>query len=345
MKTSTKPKVLMLCVSYGKFGGTELGAERLRNWLVDNGIDITVIANGSSKDIINVPVFIMPKIIWTVMAYFISTWYVLLHDVDVIYSRYATYPLFVGAVMKFITRKPLVVSIHGGDIRHNGVVKFLINIFLRAADVVVCYDNQEHIDELNRRGIKPHVIPNGVDTRRFKPKKIKSDINKIIFVGGIREIKGFFDMVTLTSDDRFDGRKDVEFDIYSDPTIRGDSRTKFLGRIPNEVMPEIMEGGQLFILPSHAEGVPGALLEAMASGMYVIASDLDFTRKAVEKKFLFPPKDVNSMADLVLKFCDDKKDYFGDQNKKNREFVVNNYSIDKSGEMWKELFVGLIKRK
>ena len=341
MKTSNNIKVLMLCVSYGKFGGTELGAERLRNWLVDTGVDVAVIASGSSKDIIRVPVFIMPKIVWTMMAYFISGWYVLFNNIDVIYARYATYPLFVGAILKYMTRKPFVVSIHGGDIRHKGIFRHLINIFLKSADTVVCYDNQEHIDELKRRGFDPMVIPNGVDIRRFKPKKIKSNINKVIYVGGVREIKGFFDAVSLSSEDKFDGRNDIQFNIYGDGSIRSDSSTKFFGRVPNEKMEEVLETGQLFILPSHAEGVPGAMLEAMASGMYVIASDLDFPRKVLDKKFLFSIRDTGEMADLVIKFCDDKKGFFADQNKKNREFVVKNYSMDVSGNMWKDLFVRL----
>jgi len=344
MKISNNPKILMLCVSYGRFGGTELGAERLRNWLVDNNIDVTVIANGNSDDVINVPVFLMPKLMWTVMAYFISLWYVMFNRIDVIYSRYATYPLFVGAVLKLITRKPLIVSIHGGDIRHGGLFKHLINLFMGYADRVVCYDNLEHIAELKKRGLSPIVIPNGIDARRFKPKKVDLKINKVIYAGGVREIKGFLDAVALASYSKFDGRDNLEFCLFSDGNIPGDSRTKFLFRVSHDKMEDILETGQLFILPSHAEGVPGALLEAMASGMYVIASDLDFTRRALDKRFLFKPKDIDSMAELIIKFCDDKKGYFGDQNKKNREFVVKNYSIDNSGAKWKELILSLTKK-
>ena len=42
--SNKKPKVLMLSISYGVFGGTELSAERLCNWLSDNGVEVVVIS-------------------------------------------------------------------------------------------------------------------------------------------------------------------------------------------------------------------------------------------------------------------------------------------------------------
>jgi len=344
MKTSSRAKVLMLSIGYGRFGGTELGAERLRNWLVDNGFDVVVVASGKSKDIIRVPTFGVWRIFWPFFAYIISLTHVLTKGADIIYARYATYPLFLGAVLSFICNRPLVVSIHGGDIRHGWPFKILINWFLRRADIIVCYDNPGHIEELKKRGFDPVIIPNGVETRLFKPRKIRTSIAKVIYVGGTREIKGFNDAVSLSCNDRFDGVNNLEFHIYGDGSIHSDSLTKFHPKIPHDKMVDALETGQLFILPSYAEGVPGAMLEAMSSGMYVIASDLDFTRKVIDKRFLFNPGDTGRMAELVDAFRTNKKEYFGDQNKKNREVVVNSYSIDLAGEKWKELFKSLLKK-
>jgi len=291
-----------------------------------------------------VPTLGVWRIFWPVFAYIISMTYMLTKDADVIYARYATYPLFVGTVLKMVFCKPMVVSIHGGDIRHGRPFKWLINRCLRFADAVVCYDNVGHINELKRRGIEPTVIPNGIDTRLFKPHKSPSKINKIIYVGGIREIKGFNDIVALSSDGGFEGRGDIEFNIYGTGSIKGDEHTRFHEKVQHDKMPGIMEGGQLFILPSYAEGVPGAMLEAMSSGMYVIASDLDFTRTVIESKFLFKAGDIKKMAELVVKFCDSKREFFGDQNKKNREIAVKRYSINEVGVKWKELILGLSRR-
>jgi len=344
MKTSNNPKVLMLSIGYGGFGGTELGAERLHNWLEDNGVDVVVIASGRSKDIMRVPTFGVWRVFWPLFAYIISVAYACFRDFDVIYARYATYPLFVGVVLKYISGKPLVVSIHGGDIRHGVPLSWLINAFLRRADKVVCYDNIGHINELKRRGIDPLMIPNGVDTRLFKLRKAKSNKNKIIYAGGTRDIKGWFDIISVVNDEVLCRRKDIEFHIYGDGSIGSDDVIFFHSKVAHSDMPSILETGQLFILPSKAEGVPTALLEAMASGMFVIASDLDYTRTVFDKKFLFKPGDVGRMRELIVRFCDDRVGYFKGQDVNNRKIVLNKYSMDVVWQKWKELFICLAKR-
>jgi glycosyltransferase involved in cell wall biosynthesis len=341
MKTSNNPKVLMLSIGYGKFGGTELSAERLRNWLIDNGVDVDVIAGGDSKDIIRVPTFGLWRLFWPLFAYIISVTYVLKNKVDVIYARYATYPLFVGVVLKKISRKPLIVSIHGGDIRHNSIFGKIIAWFLKHADVVVCYDNSEHIEKIKKIGIEPVVIDNGIDTRRFKPNKVKCRKKIAIYVGGTRKIKGWSNIVKIAnSKDLY--RDDFEFYLYADKNIASDDVVKHMDRVPHHNMVDVYRTGQLYILPSYAEGVPGSMLEAMASGMFVIASDLDFTRKVLDKKFLFNPDNHRDVIDLIKQFCDNKKEFFGDQDKRNRKIIVENYSIDTMGQRWKDLILGLV---
>jgi glycosyltransferase involved in cell wall biosynthesis len=342
MKTSNKPKVLMLSIGYGTFGGTELSAERLRNWLVDNGIDVDVISGGKSKDIIRVPTLGLWRVFWPIFAYIISVSYVLRKKVDVIYTRYATYPLFVGVVLKKISRKPLIVSIHGGDIRHGSIFGKIIAWFLKRADVVVCYDNTEHIEKIRKIGIEPVIIDNGIDTRRFKPSKVKCNKKTAIYVGGVREIKGWFNIITIANSNDLANRDDFEFYLYANDTFGSGKVVKYMNRVPHDKMEEVYKTGQLFILPSYAEGVPGSMLEAMASGMFVIASDLDFTRKVLDKKFLFDPTHHGDVVDLIKEFCDNKREFFGDQDKKNRKIVVENYSIDTMGQKWKDLILGLV---
>jgi glycosyltransferase involved in cell wall biosynthesis len=341
MKTSSKPKVLMLSIGYGGFGGTELSAERLRNWLVSNGIDVDVISGGKSKDIIKVPTLGLWRIFWPIFAYIISVTYVVRNNVDVIYARYATYPLFVGTVIKYISRKPLIVSVHGGDIRHGSIFGRIIAWFLKRADAVVCYNNSDHIEKIRKIGIEPIVIDNGIDTRLFKPHKIKNGKKMAIYVGGTREIKGWFNIVTVANSKELD-RGDFEFYLYGDGSLGSDDVVKYMPRAPHDKMPEVYKTGQLYILPSYAEGVPGSMLEAMASGMFVIASNIDFPKKVLDKKFLFEPNSHNDMIRLIKEFCDNKKGFFGDQDKLNRKIVVDNYSIDVMGQKWKELILGFV---
>jgi glycosyltransferase involved in cell wall biosynthesis len=343
MKTSNRPKVLMLSIGYGVFGGTELSAERLRNWLVENGIDMDVIAGGKSKDIIKVPTLGLWRLFWPIFAYIISVSYVLRNHIDIIYSRYATYPLFVGVILKMISNKPLIVSIHGGDIRHSGIMGKIVAFFIKRADVVVCYDNKEHIEKLRKIGVEPVVIDNGIDTRRFKPHKDDNKKKIALYVGGTREIKGWFNIVTVANSKEL-SRGDFEFHLYGDDSLKSDNTVKYMPRVLHDEMVNVYKTGQLYILPSYAEGVPGSMLEAMASGMFVITSDLDFTRRVIDKKFLFNPTDHKHIIELILQFCNNKNEYFGDQDKKNRKLVVENYSLDTMGRKWKELILKIAKK-
>jgi glycosyltransferase involved in cell wall biosynthesis len=239
--------------------------------------------------------------------------------------------------LKYLFGKKLIASIHGGDIRHKGIQGMLVTLFLKRCDRVVCYDNKGHFNELVSRGIKPTVIPNGIDLGIFVPGgKSKTKTKKAVYVGGTREVKGFYDIIAASSDNRFnDGNKDFEIHIYADGSIASDTVTQQHPPLRYVEMPKVFETGQLFVLPSHAEGVPTAMLEAMASGMYVIASKLDYTKEILDEKFLFNPRDSGRLADLMVEFRDNKKKYFGNQNKTNRRIVEERYSIDNVADKWK----------
>lgn len=55
----------------------------------------------------------------------------------------------------------------------------------------------------------------------------------------------------------------------------------FCGQVPYDEMPAVYRGADAFILPSRAEGVPRTIMEAMATGVPVVASDLPQVRNLV----------------------------------------------------------------
>ena len=57
---------------------------------------------------------------------------------------------------------------------------------------------------------------------------------------------------------------------------------EFLGNIPNNELPNILNQHEVFILPSLYEGMPKTLLEAMACGLPVIGTDVGGIREIVE---------------------------------------------------------------
>jgi glycosyltransferase involved in cell wall biosynthesis len=55
----------------------------------------------------------------------------------------------------------------------------------------------------------------------------------------------------------------------------------FVGQVPYEEMPAVYRGADAFVLPSRAEGVPRTIMEAMATGVPVVSSDLPQVRELV----------------------------------------------------------------
>jgi glycosyltransferase involved in cell wall biosynthesis len=67
-------------------------------------------------------------------------------------------------------------------------------------------------------------------------------------------------------------------------------------------VPELMRGLHCFVLPSLAEGIANTILEAMASGLPVIATDVGGNADLVvhtQTGLLVPPADVKTMADAI----------------------------------------------
>lgn len=79
-----------------------------------------------------------------------------------------------------------------------------------------------------------------------------------------------------------------------------DSSVRFLGH--REDMGDVLAAADLFVMPSLWEGLPGALLEAMAMGLPVVASALPAFREALppEGGILVPPGDVEALTQAVL---------------------------------------------
>ncbi len=68
-------------------------------------------------------------------------------------------------------------------------------------------------------------------------------------------------------------------------------------------VPALLKQSDLFILPSHGEGSSNALLEAMAAGVPIIATDVGGNSDAIthgETGILVPPKDPRRLAAAIL---------------------------------------------
>src|SRR5207248_3062264 len=83
-------------------------------------------------------------------------------------------------------------------------------------------------------------------------------------------------------------------------------RVRFLGHCPD--VPPVMETADLFVLPSHKEGLPNAVLEAMAMGLPVVATNAGGTGEVVldgETGLLVPPADPPALGAALCRLLED----------------------------------------
>ena len=170
-----------------------------------------------------------------------------------------------------------------------------------------------------------HVIPNGVDVERFNPRLEPlgpwSDPGRvnILFVGRLDPRKGLQYLLGAMPEvvERTRGR--ARLLIVGDSYLRSrfeaqvSSATRefvhFVGHVPSADLPRWYATGDIFVSPASGNESFGiVLLEAMAAGRAVVASDIPGYRSVVnpgENGVLFEPGNVPALARTLAALVDD----------------------------------------
>jgi len=164
------------------------------------------------------------------------------------------------------------------------------------------------------------IIENGVNSSEFenaKAKELAYEKPRVIFVGRIDENKGVEYLIKAFLQVR-KNRKSASLLIVGDGPLKKKLENKygcitdihFLGRIPHEEIPEYLAACDLFVLPSIFEGQGLVLMEALASGLPIIASNLSGISELIvdgENGMLTKAGDENELAEKIELILDDVK--------------------------------------
>ena len=165
------------------------------------------------------------------------------------------------------------------------------------------------------------VIYNGVDTNAFHPSKRKYakkyfpeladiDLPKVLYLSRFVELKGIrfllkaIPQILEKTDVHFifaGAGKNITLDISKE-------NYTFLGYIPHEITPYVYSLSDIFVLPSLYENFPLSVLEAMSSGLAVIATNVGGIPEMIthnENGILIPPRSSKDIARSVVNLVED----------------------------------------
>lgn len=241
---------------------------------------------------------------------------------------------FVGASLKSLCGKPLVVTAHGGDVYdlpfRNSWYKILARYVLSEADQVITVSqfNAKKLLSLGVSSNKLHVIPNGYDEKLFNPvplyearKKLCLPFSKkvLLSVGGLVDMKGhtcLVDAMRIVLKKRNDvilvivGSGPLKEKLHKKAKKLGlNGKILFVGRKKHDEIPMWINASDLFVLPSLSEGFPTVIPEAMACGKPVIGTCVGGVPEAITSDdvgVLVNPKDPEALAQVILEALDRK---------------------------------------
>jgi glycosyltransferase involved in cell wall biosynthesis len=82
---------------------------------------------------------------------------------------------------------------------------------------------------------------------------------------------------------------------------------EFLGQVDRDGVRRALDRGRLFVLPSLTEGLPRALLEAMARRLPCVATNVGGIPELLPERCLVPPSDVPALSRRLLEFMADER--------------------------------------
>lgn len=302
-------------------------------------------------------------------------------DIDLIHIHNTTAPgVIAGVIYAKKKRKPIVITHHGAERFSNfGSIARRISVFIYTnfmvdkifsiSDIIIL-PSKYYIDDskyLKKYKEKVKVIPNGINLKEFDIPISKEECRKklglplekdiILFLGALipkkgpdillkamsKIIKKHTNMMLILAGSGI-MRKELE-KLSQKLGIKGN--VKFTGFVEERLKPLYYKASDIFVLPSiiKTEVFPVTLLEASASGLPMVVSDLDTFKCIIEEGYngLFTKRgDEKNLADAIIYLLEneDIREKIG----KNARKKVENYSWERIAEMTEEVYKSLIKR-
>jgi len=274
----------------------------------------------------------------------------------------------VGLAASWLTGIPLVATVHGKNyyaerFRRRFAYRLVAN--LSGQMIAVSEDVRRFLAEhVGIPGNRIRVIPNGVPVNGARSYEkvvvlretlgLSRNTRVVAAVGSLYPVKGHTYLidaavhvvrrcpdVTFLIAGRGGLREELEAQASSlgvTPFIR------FLGH--RDDVPDLLGVCDVFVLPSLSEGMPLALLEAMAAGIPSVATRVGGVGEAIEdgeSGLLVPPGDSHALAESIIKLLEDRT-LARQMGQYARDVVARRFSVSRMVDDYKKIYARLIPK-
>ena len=215
---------------------------------------------------------------------------------------------------------PSILGVIGSDVNRipDRLTGWHTQRALRRADGVIAVSEQtrQKAVELGARADRTSTVPCGCDLETFHPiarkiargkLSIPSEAELIVFVGWLSKTKGVPELLNAFGQ-LAQRRKHLSLALIGEGALSREmsqqiqhaplrGRVLMPGSLPPQEVALWMSAADLFCLPSHAEGCPNVVIEALSCGTPVVASNVGGIPQLVDPSagLLVPPKDPVSL--------------------------------------------------
>ncbi|GEP88882.1 Glycosyltransferase involved in cell wall bisynthesis [Chitinophaga terrae (ex Kim and Jung 2007)] len=358
MSAQRKIRVLET-IRQGKIGGGESHVLDLVASLDKSNFEAVVLSFTDGPMIAALQAMNIPAhVIESEKAFDISVWlkvrqFIKEQQIDIVHvhgTRANTNVLWAARSLKL----PVIYTIHGWSF-HEGLKPLMKKariaaekFITRRAQVNICVSDANRMTGKEAFGqFKAIVIKNGVNLEKFDHQGEYPDLRVAYQIPAHHLVAGYIARMTLQKDPVTMIRGFAEvLKVFPDITLLviGEGELKKVAletarelgieeniRFDNfrKDIPAVLQAVDIYCLPSLWEGFPIGVLEAMAMGKAVVASDVDGTREAVQHEvngLLIPASDPAALAEAIVRLCKDaifrKRLQVGAINTVQRQYTI-----------------------
>lgn len=261
-------------------------------------------------------------------------------------------------VVDVIWRRPIVFHVHGSSFdtfleSDSRLVRALQSAVFERCDRIIVLSEYWR-DELETRVPRDKlvVVPNAIDPDRFDP-EYDHDPTRLVFISSLIQRKGVSELIDAV--DRLAAADSYEFhlSIAGSGPLRESiealatrhEHVSYHGFVSEQEKCRLVSTSDVFVLPSHAEGLPIAMLEGMAGGNAVVATTVGSIPEVIDDAsgILVEPGDSVALADAMRSLVGEPSTV-GQMGRTNRSLVCDRYAWDTVTERIIDIYHEVVPR-